>query len=199
MVLSRSREYEWSSYIELGRLVPMRSRTEGMDQWALIYKGIEQISTFPEELVQPSAEGIRPLALMSSELLTKYFWRRMPSEVKDGAAQEKILNGGTFNSHELILPLRRRTTPARACVWPPHFTIAQLRIDERLRCGSLNWQKQLWDDPVQFDWPRWRFMRWDYEPIAMSWSSQSLISCFEDGIGSAQRWCRSGMTMTLQN
>ncbi|OAE32406.1 hypothetical protein AXG93_3671s1250 [Marchantia polymorpha subsp. ruderalis] len=46
--------------------------------------------------------------MMTSKLPPKSFWSRISSGVKVGAARERNLNGGTFNSHELILPLRRR-------------------------------------------------------------------------------------------
>lgn len=102
---------------------------------------------FSEGLVQSSAEDIRPSALEPSELPTNDFQRLIPIEVKDGAARERNLNGGTYNLHELTLLLRRRTTPAKAQVRPPHFTIPKLQIDRRLRCGSLILQKQRWNVP----------------------------------------------------
>ncbi|OAE24749.1 hypothetical protein AXG93_1800s1000 [Marchantia polymorpha subsp. ruderalis] len=103
-----------------------------MNRWDQNYVGKKRRPGFLEDLVQPSGGGIWPSALMSLELLKRYLWRRIPSEIRDGAARERNLNDDTFSSHQLILPLRRRTTPMRGRVRPPHFTIALLQIDERL-------------------------------------------------------------------
>ncbi|OAE25778.1 hypothetical protein AXG93_4368s2390 [Marchantia polymorpha subsp. ruderalis] len=85
-----------------------------MDQWSLSYEVMKLRPCFPKSLVQYSAEGIRPSVLESSELPTKDFRRRIPIEVKDGATRERNLNGVTFNSHKLALPMRQQTILAGA-------------------------------------------------------------------------------------
>lgn len=122
-----------------------------MDKGNTNYKGMNWRPGFHEGLVESSAEGLRPSALESSKLPTKDFWLQISVEVKDKAAREKNSNFSTFNSHEFAISLQRQTRLGEAQVHPSHFTKVQLKIKEQTSCESVKLQKQLWNEPEEFN------------------------------------------------
>lgn len=71
-------------------------------------------------------------------------WRKIVSEVKDGAKREKNSNTRTFNSHEFAMPLGRQITPGETRAQSRHSIRAHLQIKSSTRFVREKLRKQQW-------------------------------------------------------